>query len=166
MHVHLSGVHAVLQASNASLDVLNAIQLDPRSCASSFNIDPVTCQFIVCPSCHCLYPFTSGENVEDTSTCTYMPTPTSQSCRAPLWKERQLEGNLYRSVPICTYLRHDLKMWVGQLLSRPGMEDLLEHPFTPQTQWKPAFSALICDHFYWRIWSVQQKTAKGQYSMI
>jgi len=64
--------------------------------------------------------------------------PESVPCNTPLWKERDLVGGLVRFVPSRKYLQQDLKYWLGRLLLRKVIEDLIDHrwsasPVDPDT---------------------------------
>lgn len=132
IRVHLSGIRSILRTAKLPADVITSIPMDPRTCCSLFDIDPETSQYIVCPKCHCLYPYENGDEPDSTPLCTFRDTPSSPECDTALWKSRQLKGNSFKFVPVRRYLQHDLKSWIGRLLSRPGMEDLLDSPFTPR----------------------------------
>ena len=70
--------------------------------------------------------------------CTYQRMPESVSCNTPLWKERNLAEGLVCFVPSRKYLQQDLKYWLGWLLSRKVIEDLIDYcwsasPVDPDT---------------------------------
>ncbi|KAF9035497.1 hypothetical protein BJ165DRAFT_1355632, partial [Panaeolus papilionaceus] len=51
-------------------------------------------------------------------------------CDAELWKEKRLADNrtLYRPIKVFTY--QPLKYWLGRMLSRPDIEEYIEHSQT------------------------------------
>jgi len=88
--------------------------------------------------CHCIYPYKPGDTAATRFCCTYQRTPKSVPCNTPLWKERDLVGGLVHFVPSRKYLQQDLKYWLGCLLSRKVIEDLINHhwsasPVDPDT---------------------------------
>jgi hypothetical protein len=58
--------------------------------------------------------------------CSYKKTPTSEPCAAALWKETNMGPIGIIKKPIRKYVHQGLKPWLGQILSRPGMEALLD----------------------------------------
>lgn len=127
--VHLAGSRDLLRAGGVPNEPIESIPTDPRTCPSQFLLDPVTLPFLCCTSCHSLYPFKPGERPDSNDEpprCSFQRTPTSQVCDAPLWTRREIGENRFIFTPIRKYLHQELKTWVGRLLSRPGMEDLLD----------------------------------------
>ena len=102
---------------------------DPRTVVNRFDLDPRCSSFLQCPACYALYPYTG--TITSTSPeferCTYKPTPTSPPCDVPLWEERRFGGKTVRA-PRRKYIHQSLKEWVGRLLTRPGVEELLQEP--------------------------------------
>ncbi|KAJ3501861.1 hypothetical protein NLJ89_g9152 [Agrocybe chaxingu] len=137
LRVHLAGLRGLLRATGASQDAIDSIPMDPRSAGRGFNLDPVTRTFICCPSCHCLYPYNPGDSPEDEdspsiSHCLHTRTPGSPMCNTPLWKRRRVTGGQERLVPVWKYVHQDLKSWLGRLLLRKGMEDILDKPLNAE----------------------------------
>ncbi|RXW11340.1 hypothetical protein EST38_g14515, partial [Candolleomyces aberdarensis] len=127
---HLSGVHDILLSTDPykgdSKAVFNVLPKDPRTLSSRFLLDPTTTTYICCPECHKLYHFIPDDPTANPKICDYRKTPASESCGAKLWKERDYGPYGIRSSPVKKYVHQDLKSWLGRLLSRPGIEDLLE----------------------------------------
>ncbi|KAJ3513964.1 hypothetical protein NLJ89_g2648 [Agrocybe chaxingu] len=119
LRVQLAALRNFLSASNPT-SMVAAIPKDPRTARRSFNVDPVT-----------RHP----DNLNDAFImhCTHSRTPESPVCNTALWKACET-GSHPRLVPIRQYTHQDLKSWVGRLLSRRGIEDLLDrHPSGPQS---------------------------------
>lgn len=130
LRVHLAGLRDVLHLSRTSRDSLKLIPKDPRPLASHFRLDPVLKQYICCPKCHCLYPYNAGDSPDSESHpaqlhCNFQKTPGSPSCDAALWEQRRVGGHSIRFTPIRKHMHQDLKHWVGRMVARKGMEDIL-----------------------------------------
>jgi Transposase family tnp2 len=131
LRVHLSGIRDLLRAGGASPETIATIPRDPRVCASQFRLDPITRQFLSCPKCYCLYPYNPGDSPDDNLHpaplhCTHQSTPTSSICNTLLWKKHDIGGGRVRSLPCRKYLHQDLPQWVGCLLARKKIEDILD----------------------------------------
>ena len=131
LRVHLAGLRGFARSAGLPSDIVNLIPKDLRPASSHFDIDPILRKFVSCPTCHCLYPYNpSGAPSRNShftaSHCSFMKTPSSSPCDTPLWTKRVLGGGRIRSSPCAKYYHQDLKSWLGRLISRKGMEDLLE----------------------------------------
>ncbi|KIM43800.1 hypothetical protein M413DRAFT_68615, partial [Hebeloma cylindrosporum] len=87
--------------------------------------------FIVCPSCHHHYSYLPGDSPANTDepftlNCTNRRTAESAVCGTSLWTQRDLGGGHSRFIPVRKYVHQGLKPWLGRLVSRKGMEDILE----------------------------------------
>lgn len=143
LRVHLAGLRDLLRARDASSELIKMIPRDPRFCNTQFRLDPIVREFICCPMCHHLYPYSVADAPGNALgpimlLCTHQKTPQSEVCNTPLWDQRQLGSNEMRYVPRRKYLHHVLKFWLGRLLSRKGIEDILDqfphaHPRNPDT---------------------------------
>jgi hypothetical protein len=133
LRAQLAGIRDILRTSGISPEIIEEIPKTPSSASTPFRLDPVTRKFISCPTCFCLYPYNPGDNPNDEDTpaiscCTFKQTPTSLPCEEPLWYQRVFGANRPKSVPRRIHLHQDLKSWLGRLLSREGMEELLDSP--------------------------------------
>jgi hypothetical protein len=131
LRAQLAGIRDVLRRSGAPSEDTKQIPKDPSSCSAPFYLDPITRQFTSCPNCFCLYPYNSGDDPNDVHNpaikcCTFRKTPANSPCNEPLWTPRDIGGNRTRYVPCRKHLHQDLKSWLGRLLSREGMEEVLE----------------------------------------
>jgi hypothetical protein len=59
--------------------------------------------------------------------CSYRETKGDGICGSELSKQKRIGGNEFRSIPIRKYLHQDICAWLGQLLSRKGIEDHLDN---------------------------------------
>lgn len=124
----LVGMRCMLSLTGARRE-FDQLPEDPRAVLNRFDLNPRCASFLQCPKCYALYPYNG--NITSISpefeTCTHQLTPTSPPCGVPLWKERRLGGKTIRA-PCRKYIHQSLKEWVGRLLTRPGVEDLLREP--------------------------------------
>jgi hypothetical protein len=126
---NLAGTRDLLRASKVPADVIDSLPRDPRALPSQFHLDPVTRPYLCCTSCGCLHLYIPNDRPSsDTqpTRCSFQNTPRSRVCNEPLWKLREIGEHRMVYTPIRRYLHQDLKSWVGRLLSRVGMEDLLD----------------------------------------
>ncbi|PIL32244.1 hypothetical protein GSI_05489 [Ganoderma sinense ZZ0214-1] len=87
---------------------------------SRFNLDPDTRSYPCCPSCYALYTTNPLP-----ANCLHRETPSSEECGAPLWRTRIIRGRTF-SYPLRVFLYQELKGWLARLLSRSGMEDIMD----------------------------------------
>jgi len=124
----LVGMRCMLLAHGLSGDS-DKLPRDPRTVVNRFNLDPHCSSFLQCPVCYALYPYngTITSIQPEFEKCTHRSTPTSPPCDVRLWEERQVGGKTIRT-PRRKYIHQNLKEWVGRLLVRPGVEELLREP--------------------------------------
>ena len=105
--------------------VLSSIPNDPRTIHDSFDIEPKTIIYAVCPdpSCHATYP----PKFQDNSSIAIYPSKCRQRhegrrCNTSLLKSKVVpsKGTIY--TPIKTFVYFSPVEWLGRLLSRPGLE--------------------------------------------
>lgn len=114
----------------APQEVINRVPKDPRTLLDQVDLEPRTTSYIQCPACYALYLY-PGTGVVDADTsevakeCTHKATPSSQPCGVPLWTERRIGGRTI-TVPRRKYMHQSLKEWVGRMLARPGIEEILD----------------------------------------
>ncbi|PBK85959.1 hypothetical protein ARMGADRAFT_941220, partial [Armillaria gallica] len=105
--------------------IVNQIPKEPRTLIGRYHLDPNMQTFLSCPACYSLYPYTSGEMYQSSRNqhCTF--TFDGSLCGTPLWINHPLrDSNIW--CPARKYIHHHLMEWLGRLLSRPGIEELLE----------------------------------------
>lgn len=125
LRTQLGGLRSLLRASGVAAQTVLEIPKDPHTASTMLDLQPVTNEYVVCPTCHALYPY-SPHYTPRLEHCTYLQTPSSQSCQAPLWKTIERLPGEPIPVPIKKYLHQDLKAWLGRLLARKNMEDILD----------------------------------------
>lgn len=125
LRVQLAGLRDLLRASGTPTAIIEAVPKDPRAAAAHFRIDGITRQYLSCPVCYCLYPY-DGPDHPTVTHCTYKKTPESSPCTTTLWKTYDIGRSPTRLVPCRKYLHQDLKYWLGRLLSRVQMENIID----------------------------------------
>ena len=127
--VMLAGIRCMLSSQEVNRELADKLPSDPRSVINRFNLDPQCSSFIQCPACYALYPYsgTITSIVGEIDRCSYKPTPDSSPCNVPLWEERRSGGGTFLA-PRRKYIHQNLKEWVGRLLVRPGVAELLHEP--------------------------------------
>jgi hypothetical protein len=98
---------------------------DTRTLLRDFDIEPSSIPFVCCPKCFSCYPI--GPNDAYPERCPYRATDTSSVCNRTLQKKRTIKGKTF-TYPSRRFLYQDFKAWMGRLISRPGMEEILDRP--------------------------------------
>ncbi|KAG1881307.1 hypothetical protein F4604DRAFT_1521823, partial [Suillus subluteus] len=116
--------------SSASHAITSSIPIDPRTVIDTFNLNPASKAFVCCPKCFSCYPLDDREGYPER--CTTKSTPDAATCNRLLRHTRTIRGRRF-VYPARRYLYHDMKQWIGRLLCRDGMEDILDRelPTTP-----------------------------------
>ena len=127
--VLIAGIHCILLASQVPRQIIDQIPKDPRTIVDNLDLDPRTTSYLQCPTCYVLYSYQGTGNfihsddlIQD---CTHRSTPESDPCGTPLWTNRRI-GNKTIKTPCRKYVHQSLKEWVGRLLARPGVEEILD----------------------------------------
>ena len=94
---------------------------DPRTVLETLKLKPDVQSYVCCPKCFALYPLDTGVS----GYCSFKETPTDEPCGEPLVRPRRV-GATTRSVLIREYFHQSLAVWLGKLLCRPGMEEVLD----------------------------------------
>lgn len=94
---------------------------DPRTVLEAIKLKPDTQRFVCCPKCFALYP----PDTKFTVRCSFKDTPSSKPCDEPLAQSRRI-GATTSSVFVREYFHQHLKTWLGKLLCRCGMEEILD----------------------------------------
>lgn len=93
------------------------IPYDVRTIVDGLELKPSAVEFCCCPRCYCCYPI---DDFPDN--CTHKEASDDASpCGKALWHTVR-----NRSYATRRYLHHDLKRWIGKLMRRPGLEDMLD----------------------------------------
>ena len=127
--VLIGGLRGMLMATRQPLRIINLLPQDPRTIVKKFDLDPRTTSYLQCPACYALYAFPGTgfhhlppDTIEH---CTHRSTPESAPCGVPLWRDHRVGATILK-VPSRKYVHQSLKEWVGRLLTRPGVEDVLD----------------------------------------
>lgn len=132
IRMQLAGTRDILrQHGTASSRRMTSIVKDPRCLSAQFGLDAVTRQFVLCTKCYCLYPYEPGASPDSpvhpvNLHCTYRDTPGSAVCGNSLWRQQKINNEVCRWLPRRKYYHQVLKSWFGRLLSRKGMEDMID----------------------------------------
>ena len=125
----IAGIRGILMAAQVSPRTIDLLPKDPRTIVDRMDLDPRTTSYLQCPACYALYPFpgTGFHRLPQNTLeyCTHQPTPESAPCGVPLWKDRRVGATTLKA-PARKYVHQSLKEWVGRLLTKPGVEDVLD----------------------------------------
>jgi hypothetical protein len=105
--------------------LLKEMPLDVRTAIKQLDIEPDITIYACCPSCFALYPPTPASHLHSyPERCNNQSVSTASICgTALLKKKKHALGGL---VPIKTFAKQSFDSWIGQLLSRPGLEEAME----------------------------------------
>ncbi|KAJ7429510.1 hypothetical protein B0H11DRAFT_2265471 [Mycena galericulata] len=128
--VLLAGLHDMLDATPGLRGQAHDLPRDPRTVCRHLRLDPVTETFICCPACWALTPYTNNPVTQEQPDpeiplCQDRLTRGSAICGEKLWDKETIRGEV-RCTPRKIYVHQQLKNWLGRLLSRPGIEDILD----------------------------------------
>lgn len=114
--------------SSRQQSLIDDIPSDIRTVLKTLDYDPVYTLYACCTKCFALYaPDTSNKDPYPHH-CTYRSTPDQERCGAPLVRSitSKATGDHLHWSPIKTFAFQDMPTWLGQLCSRPGLENLME----------------------------------------
>jgi len=100
---------------------LEGFPRDPRTVLTALKLKPDVQAFACCQKCFALYA--SDGEVPDL--CSFKETTTSKPCCEPLFCVKRV-GDKTQNVFVREYFHQILKIWLGKLLCRPGVEGLLD----------------------------------------
>jgi len=103
-----------------------SLPTDVRKAISALSVEPNIMRSICCPKCLAKYDLDSLPQV-----CLRRETPRSKVCGEKLWTTRSTRGGP-RTVPRRLYCTQDFESWLEYLLSRPGIEDLINKSYEHQ----------------------------------
>ena len=104
------------------------VPMDARTILQRLALKPLYKAFVCCPGCSTCYPDNGPGSYPEF--CSSKHTPTQQTCGKHLKKSHNVRGHPY-DIPICRFFYHDFTEWLGEMLCRPGMEDMMERCFSP-----------------------------------
>jgi Transposase family tnp2 len=108
--------------------LLRGIGTDPRRIIRALKLSPDARSYVCCPKCFACYLKTSDDSYPDR--CIYKKSPSSTECGRQLRKVRTGKNTEF-SVPVRPFLYHEINEWLGEMLCRPGMEDMLDRDVSP-----------------------------------
>ena len=108
--------------------LLRGIGTDSRRVIRSLKLTPDAHSYVCCPKCFACYLQTSDDSYPNK--CIYKKTPSSEECGRNLRKVRIIKHTEH-SVPMQRFIYHEFKEWLGEILCRPGMEDMLDRDVSP-----------------------------------
>lgn len=123
----IAGIRSALSATSTNEEVIRLIPKDPRTIVNKIDLNPRTITYLQCPACYAVYEYEGKLSPEepDLQKCKHRPTPASPRCDVPLWAERHVGGKT-TPVPRRKYVHQSLKEWMGRMLSRPGVEEVID----------------------------------------
>ena len=126
--VLLAGIQDILSRIPGQKSHPHLIPRDPRTIVNALNLDPVTIRYIACVECHALRKLSEVPIKQangSVTLCNERVPEASLPCGAPLFTEQINNKGDVCWKPQRTVLLQCLKNWIGRLLSRPGIEDIL-----------------------------------------
>lgn len=126
----IAGIHSILLASQVSKQIIDQLPKDPRTIVDKLDLDPRTISYLQCPACYALYlyqgmgDFIHSDNLNHH--CTHRPTPESDPCGTPLWKERRIGSRTVKApcrkypIPRIGCLISGIPLSLGGFVTRMG----------------------------------------------
>ena len=108
--------------------IAKSVPMDARTVVRRLALKPSHKAFVCCPKCSTCYPDNGLDSCPEF--CTSKPLSTQQICGQRLRKPRNIHGRSH-DIPVRQFLYHDFKEWLGEMLCRPGMEDMMDRGFSP-----------------------------------
>lgn len=106
-------------------EIINSLPTDTRTARRLFDVDPVVTEWATCPSCSMTYEPTFAPDAPVIPIyprrCTHQRWRSSQPCNSRLTKNGVIRGESVR-IPIRPFPVQDFDIFVGRLLSQPGIE--------------------------------------------
>lgn len=122
------------------LATLSKVSKQPSTAVAYLELDPVMVEYACCPACKSIYPRKPDGTYQ--SICTHRAAAEEPECRTSLLERRmpsitnrkRKRGTLAAedaaptpsNLPIEIFEYQPLHEWLAELLSRPGMEDILD----------------------------------------
>jgi hypothetical protein len=101
---------------------------DARTVVHRLALKPSYKTFICCPECSACY---LDDDRPDSypELCSSKHGSSQKICGRPLQKTRNIRSRQH-DIPVRRFFYHDFKEWLGEMLCRPGMEDMMDRRFT------------------------------------
>lgn len=112
-----SALHLEPHAANANL---SEFPLNASDIVAALDVGPRYSEYCCCPKCFHCYPIDSFPD-----RCTAQDAHDSPICGRTLRHNVHRRGQ-DRSYAARRYLHHDLKQWMGEVMCRPGVEEMLD----------------------------------------
>jgi Transposase family tnp2 len=98
---------------------------DVRTVRKVFDVEATTVTYAACPKCSSLSPPKVGKTISYPARCQATKFRGGKICGTALTKRRVQDGESVR-VPVRPFTIQDFDAFMGNLLSRPGIEDALD----------------------------------------
>jgi hypothetical protein len=108
--------------------IATSIPLDARTVISRLALKPSYKTFVCCPKCSTCYPDNGHDSYPELCSSTHASAQTV--CGRRLRKARNGHGRQF-DIPTRRFLYHNFNEWLGQMLCRPGIEDMMDRSFSP-----------------------------------
>jgi len=108
--------------------IAKSVPMDARTVVQRLALKPLYKAFVCCPECSTCYPDDGLDPCPEL--CTSKLLSTQQICGQHLQKPCNIHGHSH-DIPVHLFLYHDFKEWLGEMLCHPGMEDMMDHGFSP-----------------------------------
>lgn len=119
-------IHQEGGPSVAEREFLARLPIDIRSIRRAFDLDPVVTVFAACPACSATYePSYSSNTPIYPARCQYRRWAKSAPCNAKLTIHGVRNAESVR-LPRRPFAVQDFDLFIGRMLCRPGMEDILK----------------------------------------
>ena len=112
----------LLSAAGVSRDVYEDLPLDVTTLEEKYNLNPTVRPYLCCPRCYKLFPLVPEASAKICDFQEFQESP----CQTPLWRLKHVQGRASIEVPVLKVVHQPLKHWLGRLLARKGVEDLLD----------------------------------------
>ncbi len=109
-----------------------SIPMDARTVLHRLALEPFYKAFVCCPECSTCYPDNGTGSYPEFCSSNRASTraSTQQTCGQSLRKSRNNGSRPYHT-PVRRFFYHNFMEWLGEMLCRPGMEDMMERSFSP-----------------------------------
>ncbi len=107
-----------------------SIPLDARTVISRLALKPSYKTFVCCPKCSTCYPDNGQDSYPELCSSTH--PQTEAICGRRLRKARTVHSRQY-NIPARRFFYQNFNAWLGQMLCRPGMEDMMDRASSPST---------------------------------
>ena len=105
-----------------------SVPLDARTVISRLALQPSHRVFVCCPKCSACYPDDGTDSYPEL--CSSKDPQTQRTCDRRLRKTRIIRTRQYHT-PVRRFFYHSFNDWLGQVLCRPGMEDMMDRRTSP-----------------------------------